>query len=250
MTNIVGIDAELARIKAARKTREAGNADWVGPGDEVREPPPPLRALTLPELLAMDIRPRSMVLDPIMPEKGLGMLYGPRGMGKTLLALSIAYGVASGTKVLRWSAPEQRRVLYADGEMPLAVLRERLAHIVSGAEGEPPPDYLQILAADHLDDGLPSLASPAGQALIEPLLAGVSLLVIDNISTLASCGRDNDAESWTPVQEWLLRLRRRGLSVLLVHHAGKGGQQRGDQPPRGCARYGGRVTAPGRLPAA
>src|SRR5712691_8301276 len=26
---------------------------------------------------------------------------------------------------------------------------------------------------------------------------------------------------------WLLRLRRRGISVLIVHHAGKGGEQRG-----------------------
>jgi putative DNA primase/helicase len=39
--------------------------------------------------------------------------------------------------------------------------------------------------------------------------------------------RDNDAESWGPIQEWLLKLRRRGISVFVVHHAGKGGQQRG-----------------------
>ena len=30
-----------------------------------------------------------------------------------------------------------------------------------------------------------------------------------------------------PVQEWILQLRRRGISVLIVHHAGKGGDQRG-----------------------
>jgi putative DNA primase/helicase len=39
--------------------------------------------------------------------------------------------------------------------------------------------------------------------------------------------RDNDAESWNSIQAWLLALRRRGVSVLLVHHAGKGGDQRG-----------------------
>ena len=39
--------------------------------------------------------------------------------------------------------------------------------------------------------------------------------------------RDNDAESWGPIQDYLLRLRRRNISVLIVHHAGKGGQQRG-----------------------
>jgi putative DNA primase/helicase len=30
-----------------------------------------------------------------------------------------------------------------------------------------------------------------------------------------------------PIQDYLLRLRRRNISVLIVHHAGKGGQQRG-----------------------
>ena len=86
-----------------------------------------------------------VLLDPILPEKGLAMLYAPRGAGKT----------------------------------------------------------------SYLDHGLPNLATKEGQVAIEPLLAGISLVVIDNLSTLATAGRDNDAESWTPIQEWLLQLRRR-----------------------------------------
>jgi putative DNA primase/helicase len=39
--------------------------------------------------------------------------------------------------------------------------------------------------------------------------------------------RENDSDAWSPIQQWLLRLRRRGMSVLIVHHAGKGGEQRG-----------------------
>jgi len=37
----------------------------------------------------------------------------------------------------------------------------------------------------------------------------------------------HDAESWLPVQHWLLRLRRSGKAVIIVHHAGKGRAQRG-----------------------
>jgi putative DNA primase/helicase len=55
----------------------------------------------------------------------------------------------------------------------------------------------------------------------------VDLVILDNLSSLTSVIRDNDAESWGPIQEWLLKLRRRGTSVLIVHHAGKAGQQRG-----------------------
>ena len=65
------------------------------------------------------------------------------------------------------------------------------------------------------------------QTHLEPYLAGIELLILDNLSSLTAVIRDNDPESWTPIQDWLLRLRRRGISVLIVHHAGKGGQQRG-----------------------
>src|SRR5262245_7035645 len=34
-------------------------------------------------------------------------------------------------------------------------------------------------------------------------------------------------QDWEPINTWLVRLRHRGITVVLVHHAGKGGQQRG-----------------------
>jgi putative DNA primase/helicase len=72
-----------------------------------------------------------------------------------------------------------------------------------------------------------NLAKPEHQAALEPNLVGVELLVIDNISTLVSGGRENDADSWDAMQAWLLQLRRQGISVLLIHHAGRGDNARG-----------------------
>jgi putative DNA primase/helicase len=83
------------------------------------------------------------------------------------------------------------------------------------------------LSADHQDEPLPSLATAAGRALVEPFLDDVELVILDNVSTLFGSQAENDAEAWTPAQEWLLSLRRRGLAVVLIHHAGKGGAQRG-----------------------
>jgi putative DNA primase/helicase len=68
---------------------------------------------------------------------------------------------------------------------------------------------------------------PEGQRAIEEHLEGVELLILDNLSTLCRSGKENEAESWQPIQDWLLSLRRRGLSVLLLHHGGKSGTQRG-----------------------
>jgi putative DNA primase/helicase len=53
----------------------------------------------------------------------------------------------------------------------------------------------------------------------------LELVILDNLSTLTT-GRENEAESWLPVQQWALSLRRRGISVLLDHHAGRNGEQR------------------------
>jgi putative DNA primase/helicase len=48
-----------------------------------------------------------------------------------------------------------------------------------------------------------------------------------NLSTLCRSLRENDADSWTPVQSWVLGLRRAGKSAFLIHHGGKSGAQRG-----------------------
>jgi putative DNA primase/helicase len=187
-----------------------------------------LLALNIYEFLSREIPPREMLLAPILPTQGLMMLYSWRGVGKTHTAIGIALAVASGGAFLRWKAPVPRRVLYLDGEMPAGVMQERIAAAAHASSTEPPPDHLRIITPDLQPDGMPNLASADGREAVEEWLAdGCDLLVIDNISTLCRMGRENESESWEPMQTWLLDLRRRGISVVLVHHAGKGGAQRG-----------------------
>ncbi len=174
------------------------------------------------ELIVAHLPPRERLVDPILPAKGLAMLYGPRGLGKTHVAMGIAWAAAAGGQFLRWHAEQPRRVYYVDGEMPAAEMQARLRLIGSA------PPTLRFLLADMQEGPLPDLGRPEGQAVLESLWdEPPELLVIDNLSSLVSNARDNDAESWSVMQSWLLKLRRRGVSVLLVHHAGKGGQQRG-----------------------
>jgi putative DNA primase/helicase len=188
----------------------------------------PLVAIALEDFLARNLPPRPMLMSPILPTAGLGMLFAPRGVGKTHVSLGIAYAVASGTGFLRWSVPEPRRVLFVDGEMPGQPLQERLARIVVSSGSRPPtPDYLRIITPDLQQDPMPDLSCEEGQAALAPFVEGADLVILDNLSTLCRRGRENEAESWLPVQEWALTLRRAGRSVLFVHHAGKGGQQRG-----------------------
>jgi putative DNA primase/helicase len=149
-----------------------------------------------------------------------------RGVGKTLLSLSIGLAVASGAPLLRWSAPRQKRVLYVDGEMPLLSLQERLRGISMGFSDGIPNDGFRILAADQIESGI-NLGSDEGQRSLDPLLHDVDLLILDNLSTLCTTGSEMASDAWVPMQNWLLQLRRRGVAVLLIHHAGTNGRQRG-----------------------
>jgi putative DNA primase/helicase len=185
-----------------------------------------LQAVGINDFLSLNIPPRQMLLEPILPERSLAMLYAPRGLGKSWLALSIGLAVAAGQPILRWSTQRQRNVLYVDGEMPLVSLQERLKAISVPFGTDIPNDAFRILAADQIDGGI-NLSTGEGQRSLEPLLKNVDLLILDNLSTLCTATSESASDAWVPIQNWLLKLRRRGVAVLLVHHAGTNGRQRG-----------------------
>ena len=190
--------------------------------------PTALCPIGLEDFLTRPFPPREMVCAPWLPVAGLAMLYAPRGVGKTHVALGLAHAVASGGRFLKWHAPKPRRVLVIDGEMPAITLQDRLLAISQGSTLKlPSDDYLRILASDLERNGLPDLSSVDGQQRYDAIIGEADLIIVDNISTLCRSGRENDAESWLPVQSWALAQRRANRSVLFVHHGGKGGAQRG-----------------------
>lgn len=188
---------------------------------------PPLRPISAAEFLRMDLPPRELMLAPWLPCQGTAMIYAMRGIGKTFFGLEIAYAVATGQRFLSWEAPKARRVLYLDGEMPAADLQERLSRIAS-VRGNVAPDHLTLLTPDMQHAGMPDLSRREDQAWLQPAVENADLIIVDNISTLCrSGGSENDAESWDVTQEWALRQKASGKTILFIHHAGKSGNQRG-----------------------
>lgn len=185
-------------------------------------------AVELRDFLAQEIPPRQLLLSPWLPAQGLTMIHAERGIGKTHVALGVAYAVANGGEFLGWKAGTPCGVLLIDGEMPSVALQERLSAIIAANEKEPVAPF-KIITPDlqSRDKGALNLADPEDQESLEPLLEGIGLIVVDNISTLCRGGKENDAESWLPIQGWALRQRAAGRSVLFIHHSGKGGEQRG-----------------------
>jgi hypothetical protein len=179
-------------------------------------------------LLAATFPDRIMLLTPWLESQSLTMVFAWRGIGKTHLALNVAYALASGGEFIGWKAAEPVPVLYIDGEMPGAALRDRVARIVASTDTEAPDGFLRFITPDLQEDGImPNLANYAGQEAIDLALGNARVIIVDNLSCLVRGGKENESESWQPVAEWALRMRATGRSVVFIHHAGKGGQQRG-----------------------
>lgn len=173
-------------------------------------------------VIQLKVPERGKLLHPWLPERGLAMVYAKRGVGKTYFGLAVAYAVATGGKLMDFHAPAPRRALYIDGEMPLKDLQDRLKAL--GA----PTDNLRLLTFDRQKGPMVNIADLEHQSGLEASLADVDLIVADNLSTLVRHEfSENSDESWNVVQEWAIKQRSLGRTVLFVHHAGQSGNQRG-----------------------
>lgn len=181
------------------------------------------------EFCSMPLDPLEYVLEPLLTVRGRGMVFSPRGAGKTYITMDIAYCVAAGIEnCFMWHVPKCRPVLYVDGEMHAAMLQQRQQAIVlMHPERRPVNGFLRLVTRDLQKDSRPKINTADGRARIEQLLNPGELLILDNISSLSPSADEKETEDWAQIEDWFSDLCWHGVSVLFVHHAGKGGDQRG-----------------------
>ena len=184
------------------------------------------------DLAEMNIPVREFLLGEWMPKDSFGMVYAERGHGKSWFCMAMSVAIAQGSKqFLGWSLSAKHGVLYVDGEMALAEIKERFESLATRAL-----DSLYLLPSETLyRDGVPiCLDEITEQHAIDKLLQELEVkgqrpqvIVLDNLSTLRRGINENDNSEAQALLDWLISLRHRGYTVIIVHHAGKSGQQRG-----------------------
>ncbi len=187
------------------------------------------------DLMLMEVPNRPKLLGEWCRMGDLGFIYAPRGVGKTWLALLVSNALVIRGKLGEWEAGEQVcPVLYVDGEMNLPDFRWRLRAIGAGAEG------LRILHHETVFEKVRSainIADMRWQQAINYLVKDGSVLVLDNRSALCRGMEENSNDDWEAVLDWLLDLRRRNVTVIIVNHAGRNGAMRGASRPEDAAHW-------------
>lgn len=184
-----------------------------------------LRPISAVDLLKLKLPPTAKYWSNYIRDGNLVMIYGWRGIGKSHLVLCLAVSMATGAKFLGRGPEKPLRVVIMDGEMSLSALKARLKRTCSALSTQP-NENLRFISPETYSGLMPRITEPDGQVELETALGhDWDVLVIDNYGSFSG-GRE-DADAWAPWAKWLMVLRRRGKTVILVHHTGKNGKQRG-----------------------
>ena len=165
------------------------------------------------------------VVDGIIREKSLTMIYAPSGIGKTWLSMSIAQALAKGNDIFEgWeNSYGSRGVGIFFGEMDKHGIDNRGTDI----------RYLHIGDIENLLSPPPKnleLSKPEGQKVIDNHIntfnnehdVKMSVLILDNLNTLAP--KATSQAGWSSFFKWIEEKKKQGITVILIHHPNKEGK--------------------------
>jgi RecA-family ATPase len=179
-------------------------------------------------LLTAELPPRVAYLPPLLLSGSLGLIHARAGIGKTSLALWMAYAVAGNGSFMRWAALMPARVLYVDSEMGRRAMQERLRQVVGSAAHDVEAGMMSFVYPETSDGAGVDISLPAGQEYLTREMETRDILFLDNLGGMSPRGaRETEEQVWTRIQPWLIRLRAANKCVVLLHHSGKSGAQLG-----------------------
>ncbi|MFI5729173.1 AAA family ATPase [Kribbella sp. NPDC051587] len=199
-------------------------------GSEPRSPAASLPILDWDELWAQEDE-EEWIIEPLLPARRLVALYSAPKVGKSLLMLELAVGVAKGAEVLGVRPDRPRRVLYVDHENdPRGDVRTRLEAMGYGLKDLRNLCYLSYPVMDGLDG-----AQGAQQLLAAVEAYQCELVVIDTISRAVN-GDENENDTWLRLYRATGKaLKQAKVAMIRLDHSGKDDSKgmRG-----GSAKYG------------
>jgi hypothetical protein len=196
-------------------------------------------------LAQANIRQHEIILHPWFREGSLGYIFGLRGSGKTWFAWKMAISVSRGEDFGAWKCEKPRKTMYVDGEMTLKSMQDRLLLLNSDPSGN-----LHLLSHEKLADKENIILNLCREEQQDAILEccttnGIRVVFLDNLSCLCFGMKENEADSWEKVLGWLLKFRRAGVAVVIVHHANReGNDMRGTSRREDAASWVIKISQP------
>jgi putative DNA primase/helicase len=183
------------------------------------------------DLISMQLKEKPLILNPWLREGDIALIAADRGVGKTWLGLSIAMAVTHGLKIGKWETENHVGCVYIDGEMAGYQLQARFIELLKSGLSEKAP--FELFSADLMrrkSQPAPNLGDRKWREGFQDYLRKhekFKVVILDNLVSLTPGIDENPRMEWDPLNQWLLSLRSLGVAVIMIHHTGKSGDQRG-----------------------
>lgn len=226
--------AELVKtVNSAWKSSQlpAGNksaaADFVDLSDTVKDPPKRQRTKLDPVPFEVvtnlwKTQQEAVLVENLLDQGAVSVMYGQSGIGKTFVAMDLAYRVATG---ITWAGlkTEQKAVIYLLSEgaqgasKRFAALRRRYS-----PEKTVPLFLITKPVNLYSLDGEARAVADAVKEIEETSGFNVGLIVVDTLARAMAGGDENSSQDMSQFVGNIDLIREHtGCHVLLVHHTGK-----------------------------
>jgi hypothetical protein len=153
-------------------------------------------------------------IKPVVPHGVTTILYGPGGIGKSAIALTLALSIALGVEIIPGLDPVvMGPTLYLDYETDSYVVRERVEFIANGHDFSAPKNLFYRRCYRPIADDVDELSRIIAEN-------GISFVVIDSCGpAMGSSSEYGDANEGT--LKLFTAIRKMNCSTLLVDHVSK-----------------------------
>lgn len=168
---------------------------------------------------------RKFIAYPLFKKGELIVLFSAPGVGKSFVALDLSLMLArGGSWDERLSAKQRYKVFYIDAESEPDEFEQRIKWLIDGNYGSDIETlkyikWLCLLDFNNVDEFY--LSNAKNREKINLLTKDVDLLVLDNLGKLAPSQYETNPNLWMEISLWISSLKKKGISVLLVHHENK-----------------------------
>jgi len=177
----------------------------------------------IPRITDVTAASTEWVVEDLIAQGEYHLISGAPASMKSMLALSMAYGIRRGTEIFGRQTI-QKPVLYIDKENPVSLIKERqvLLRLI---------DESNLYYWGYWFTEIPDVPHPVYVKLAEryqPVIIFDSLIRFHRLE-------ENDATAMRGVSQFFRGLCNLGATVIVLHHQGKGSLEGGRSPYRGSS---------------
>jgi len=201
---------------SSRELSESSKSHSIYSSDDLTDD---ISFFTIKDLLESETAETSWLVDQLIPEYGITCLAAKPKTGKSYLSLQIAQSVAQGSDLFGRFKVKKSGVLIINKEDIKGTIKERLNNLKAGK------DLPIVLSTDqriffHTTKYLNKILDQTKRYHLD-------LVIIDSFRRFFK-GDENSSMEIRPLHHFFKLLNQNGLTVLFIHHHGKGLEGRND----------------------